>query len=181
MVDWSLLLYSWVSFEWFCCASCVLTLRGFCTIGCLHLYSVLPYGSLTLILSVGYPFTPVPLCDHNGLYCLGRVLNRFSKDVGFLDDLLPFIFVQYTVVRTYTHCMFIPCYTVYHTSLMQLLLRCLAIIITAAAANPYIVIAAVFLIVAFLSVRWYYLKTSRDVKRLEAICEYVSIMQFQLD
>ena len=64
---------------------------------------------------------------------------------------------------------------------MQLLLRCLAIIITAAAANAYIVIAAVFLIVAFLSVRWYYLKTSRDVKRLEAICEYASIMQFKLD
>ena len=105
MVDWSLSLYSWVSFEWFCCASCVLTLRGFCTIGCLHLYSVLPYGSLTLILSVGYPFTAVLLSDYHDLYRLGRVLNRFSKDVGFLDDLLPFIFVQYTVVR--------PIYTLY--------------------------------------------------------------------
>ena len=55
---------------------------------------------------------------------------------------------------------------------MQLLLRCLAIVVTAAAANVYIVIAAVFVIVGFLSLRWYYLKTSRDVKRLEAICEY---------
>ena len=34
------------------------------------------------------------------LYCLGRVLNRFSKDIGFLDDLLPFTFVQYLVVRS---------------------------------------------------------------------------------
>ena len=29
----------------------------------------------------------------------GRVLNRFSKDVGFLDKLLPFIFCEYTLVR----------------------------------------------------------------------------------
>ena len=25
---------------------------------------------------------------------LGRVLNRFSKDIGFMDDLLPFQFVE---------------------------------------------------------------------------------------
>ena len=65
---------------------------------------------------------------------------------------------------------------------MQLLLRFLAIIATAAAANVYIVIPAVFLIVGFLSMRWYYLRTSRDVKRLEAICECTLIMQqLQLD
>ena len=33
------------------------------------------------------------------LYCLGRVLNRFSKDIGFLDDLLPLFFLQFFVVR----------------------------------------------------------------------------------
>ena len=25
---------------------------------------------------------------------IGRVLNRFSKDIGFMDDLLPFQFVE---------------------------------------------------------------------------------------
>ena len=29
---------------------------------------------------------------------VGRVLNRFSKDVGFLDDVLPFIFCEYLLV-----------------------------------------------------------------------------------
>ena len=29
----------------------------------------------------------------------GRVLNRFSKDVGFLDKLLPFVFCEYMLVR----------------------------------------------------------------------------------
>ena len=46
----------------------------------------------------------------------GRVLNRFSKDVGFLDDLLPFTFCEYLLVsrntqkhaiclnKAHTHC-----------------------------------------------------------------------------
>lgn len=28
----------------------------------------------------------------------GRVLNRFAKDVGFLDDLLPYIFAEFVLV-----------------------------------------------------------------------------------
>ena len=28
----------------------------------------------------------------------GRILNRFSKDVGFLDDLLPYIFCEFILV-----------------------------------------------------------------------------------
>ena len=59
-----------------------------------------------------------------------------------------------------------------YISPLQLLLRFLAIVTTAAAANAYIVIPVVFVIAVFLCLRWYYLKTSRDVKRLEAICEY---------
>ena len=32
------------------------------------------------------------------VYVTGRVINRFSKDIGFLDDLLPFESYQYTTV-----------------------------------------------------------------------------------
>lgn len=53
--------------------------------------------------------------------------------------------------------------------LIQLLLRFLAIIVTAIASNYWVAIPAVVVVVAFLILRWYYLKTSRDVKRLEAI------------
>ena len=34
-----------------------------------------------------------------GITFTGRVLNRFSKDVGFLDDVLPCLFCEYVVVR----------------------------------------------------------------------------------
>lgn len=32
--------------------------------------------------------------------CAGRVLNRFSKDIGFLDDLLPHTFLEYLFVSS---------------------------------------------------------------------------------
>ena len=32
------------------------------------------------------------------IFCVGRVLNRFSKDVGFLDDLLPYVYCEYLLV-----------------------------------------------------------------------------------
>ena len=35
------------------------------------------------------------------LLSLGRVLNRFSKDIGFMDDLLPFQFVELFTVSDY--------------------------------------------------------------------------------
>lgn len=54
---------------------------------------------------------------------------------------------------------------------MQLFLRCLAVIITATASNPWLTIPAVAIIITFILLRSYYLKSARDVKRLEAIGE----------
>lgn len=36
-------------------------------------------------------------------------------------------------------------------------------------ANYYLIILVVIIFVAFVGIRWYYLKTARDIKRLEAI------------
>ena len=66
----------------------------------------------------------------------------------------------------------------YYTFLTQVLLRSLAIVITAAAANVYMLIPALLFFVIFLLGRWYYLKTSRDIKRLEAICEYTTVQLY---
>ena len=49
------------------------------------------------------PFTIIKLLIVNDklLLSLGRVLNRFSKDIGFMDDLLPFQFVELFTVSYY--------------------------------------------------------------------------------
>lgn len=40
------------------------------------------------------------LCCDTCMRNTGRVLNRFSKDVGYLDDLLPYTFCEYLLVCT---------------------------------------------------------------------------------
>ncbi|XP_019852694.1 PREDICTED: multidrug resistance-associated protein 4-like [Amphimedon queenslandica] len=87
---------------------------------------------------------PILFFDTNPI---GRVLNCFSKDISFLDDRLLYTSIDY----------------------LDVLVRFLAIMITASVANPYVLIAVVVLFVSSLALRWYYLKTARDIKRLEAL------------
>ena len=99
-------------------------------------------------------------------------MNRFSKDIGFLDDLLPYIFCEYLLVTSQPPCSMIsPALLKFCVYVIQLLLRCIAVIATAISSNPWVAIPAVVLIISFLAIRWYYLRTSREVKRLEAIGE----------
>ena len=41
--------------------------------------------------------------------------------------------------------------------------------VTAAVSNYWVLIPAVLVMTIFLAFRWYFLKTSREIKRLEAI------------
>ena len=62
------------------------------------------------------------------------------------------------------------CYLfVVHYLTLQLFLRFLAIMVTAAVSNYWVLIPAVLVMTIFLALRWYFLKTSREIKRLEAI------------
>ncbi|KAM4609455.1 ATP-binding cassette sub-family C member 4-like [Polymixia lowei] len=87
--------------------------------------------------------TPVRFFDVNPI---GRILNRFSKDIGHLDSLLPWTFVDF----------------------IQVFLQVLGVIAVAAAVIPWIILPVVPLLVAFLFLRRYFLRTSRDIKRLES-------------
>ncbi|XP_028724042.1 multidrug resistance-associated protein 4 [Peromyscus leucopus] len=86
---------------------------------------------------------PVLFFDRNPI---GRILNRFSKDVGHMDDLLPLTFLDF----------------------IQTLLLVISVIAVAAAVIPWIIIPLVPLAIIFLFLRRYFLETSRDVKRLES-------------
>uniref|UniRef100_A0A3P9IC91 Cystic fibrosis transmembrane conductance regulator n=1 Tax=Oryzias latipes TaxID=8090 RepID=A0A3P9IC91_ORYLA len=86
--------------------------------------------------------TPVRFFDINPI---GRVLNRFSKDIGQLDSLLPLTFVDF----------------------IQVFLQILGVVAVAASVIPWILIPMLPLLLVFIFLRRYFLKTSREIKRLE--------------
>ncbi|XP_056122936.1 multidrug resistance-associated protein 4 [Rhinichthys klamathensis goyatoka] len=87
--------------------------------------------------------TPVRFFDINPI---GRILNRFSKDIGHLDSLLPWTFVDF----------------------IQVFLQIIGVIAVAASVIPWILIPVLPLLICFLFLRRYFLRTSRDVKRIES-------------
>ncbi|XP_063809091.1 ATP-binding cassette sub-family C member 4 [Pseudophryne corroboree] len=86
---------------------------------------------------------PVLFFDRNPI---GRILNRFSKDIGHIDDLLPFTFLDF----------------------LQVFLQILGVIAVAVAVIPWILIPLLPLVIIFYFLRRYFLETSRDIKRLES-------------
>ena len=77
----------------------------------------------------------------------GRILNRFSKDIGSLDEILPTNFLTSN----------------------QMILSSITAILMPAVVNPWLLLVVVPVIVAFLYVVQYYLKSSRELKRMESI------------
>ena len=54
----------------------------------------------------------------------------------------------------------------------QLLVNFLGVVVTVCAANPWVLIPAVVIMTSFFLLRTYYLKTSREIKRLESVGEF---------
>uniref|UniRef100_A0A8C3IQC0 ATP binding cassette subfamily C member 4 (PEL blood group) n=1 Tax=Chrysemys picta bellii TaxID=8478 RepID=A0A8C3IQC0_CHRPI len=86
---------------------------------------------------------PVLFFDRNPI---GRILNRFSKDIGHLDDLLPLTILDF----------------------IQTLLQIFGVVAVAVAVIPWILIPLVPLCILFIFLRRYFLDTARDIKRLES-------------
>ncbi|XP_077370470.1 ATP-binding cassette sub-family C member 4-like isoform X2 [Festucalex cinctus] len=87
--------------------------------------------------------TPVRFFDVNPI---GRILNRFSKDISQMDSMLPLIFVDF----------------------YQLFLQNAGVLAVAASIIPLLLVSIAPLLFLFLYLRRYYLSTSRDIKRLES-------------
>lgn len=86
--------------------------------------------------------SPISFFDTNPV---GRILNRFSKDTGHMDDLLPITMFD-----------FIQCF-----------LLILGIVVVVGIVIPWIFIPLVPIGILFVVVRRYYIRTSRHIKRLE--------------
>ncbi|KAM9334356.1 ATP-binding cassette sub-family C member 4-like [Symphorus nematophorus] len=87
--------------------------------------------------------TPVRFFDINPI---GRVLNRFSKDIGQLDANMPWTFVDF----------------------IQVFLQIIGVIAVSVSVIPWILIPVLPLLIVFVFLRRYFLRTSRDIKRLES-------------
>ncbi|XP_017778100.1 PREDICTED: multidrug resistance-associated protein 4 [Nicrophorus vespilloides] len=77
----------------------------------------------------------------------GRVLNRFSKDMGAVDELLPRVTME----------------------AMQIMLVMVGILVMIAISNYYMIIAMVVFIILFIFLRKWYLTTVKVIKHLEGI------------
>lgn len=76
----------------------------------------------------------------------GGILNRFSKDIAILDDLLPLTIFDF----------------------IQLILIVIGAVTVVSILQPYIFLATVPVIVAFILLRAYFLHTSQQLKQLES-------------
>ncbi|KAL9973266.1 hypothetical protein ACROYT_G019696 [Oculina patagonica] len=88
---------------------------------------------------------PVLFFDLNPV---GRIMNRFSKDVGCLDEMLPKMFLM----------------------AIQMDLLVFTTVIVPTVTNPWLLVFVIPLAAVVVCISRYYLQTSRELKRLESIC-----------
>lgn len=79
----------------------------------------------------------------------GRILNRFSKDMGAIDEILPRVLLD----------------------AVQVLLVGAGILINVTISNYYMVIAMVVLGAVFLKIRQWFIASAKDIKHLEGIAK----------
>lgn len=76
----------------------------------------------------------------------GRILNRFSKDMGQVDEILPSVMID----------------------VIQIFLQLTGIIVVIAVVNYWFIIPTAIIGIIFYFLRSYYLSSSRNIKRVEA-------------
>ncbi|RXM30147.1 Cystic fibrosis transmembrane conductance regulator [Acipenser ruthenus] len=76
----------------------------------------------------------------------GRIINRFTKDIAIIDDMLPLVIFD----------------------VVQLVLIVLGAMLVVSVMEPYVFLAAIPVIVAFVMLRAYFLRTSQQLKQLES-------------
>lgn len=88
---------------------------------------------------------PIRFFDTNPV---GRILNRFSKDMGQVDELLPMTYQDF----------------------LYLCGHILSVITMVAIINYFALIVIIPSVVYFIWIRRYFMRTARDIKRLEGAC-----------
>ncbi|XP_060872943.1 probable multidrug resistance-associated protein lethal(2)03659 isoform X2 [Metopolophium dirhodum] len=77
----------------------------------------------------------------------GRILNRFSKDIGLIDEMLPSVLI----------------------SCIQIGLTAIGIVTIVGIVNPYLTLPTFVLVILFLKMRTFFMTTTRNIIRLEGV------------
>ncbi|XP_050059315.1 probable multidrug resistance-associated protein lethal(2)03659 isoform X2 [Aphis gossypii] len=77
----------------------------------------------------------------------GRILNRFSKDIGSIDEMLPFVLMD----------------------VIQIGLFVIGILIIVGITNPYLILPTLIIVFIFFKIRNVYKTISQSIKRLEGV------------
>ncbi|CAI6363288.1 unnamed protein product [Macrosiphum euphorbiae] len=77
----------------------------------------------------------------------GRILNRFSKDIGLIDEILPNVLVD----------------------VIQIGLMVAGMFVVVGIVNPYLIIPTIIVMIVFVKIRYVYMTTTRNIKRLEGV------------
>lgn len=88
---------------------------------------------------------PVLFFDSNPI---GRILNRFSKDIGCLDEVLPLTFLF----------------------AVQMVFFVLTAVLLPLVANAWLAAVVLPIIILYVYIARYFMRTSRELKRLESVC-----------
>ncbi|XP_020706768.2 probable multidrug resistance-associated protein lethal(2)03659 [Athalia rosae] len=132
---------------------------------CIYIFSTLTILTIVVTLIRSFAFFHVSMKAskrlHNAMFrgishatmrffntnSSGRILNRFSKDMGAIDELLPSALID----------------------CIQIGLGLIGVIIVVGISNPWLMIITVIMAAIFYWLRIVYLSTSRSVKRLEGV------------
>ena len=106
---------------------------------------------------------PVAFFDSNPV---GRILNRFSRDLGIIDERLPYVAFDLNLVRHDTMQMVT---VAFDTILSQNLIQSIGVVITVSLVNWYLIFPAIFLAIIIYFMRRVYTKSSLDIKRFEGV------------
>nr|XP_023014259.1 probable multidrug resistance-associated protein lethal(2)03659 isoform X1 [Leptinotarsa decemlineata]XP_023014260.1 probable multidrug resistance-associated protein lethal(2)03659 isoform X1 [Leptinotarsa decemlineata]XP_023014262.1 probable multidrug resistance-associated protein lethal(2)03659 isoform X1 [Leptinotarsa decemlineata] len=134
------------------------------TYNCIYIYSAII--SLVIVLTICRSISFFRMCMkasirlHNNMFAKvcnatmfffntnpsGRILNRFSKDMGCIDEVVPLCLID----------------------TMQIALNVIAVNIVIATVNPWILVPTLVMVLIFYLFKVIYVSSSRNVKRMEA-------------
>ena len=143
----------------------------------IYIFSALTVGTVLITLSRSFMFFNVAMKASRKLHDAmfegitkasmyffntnpsGRILNRFSKDIGQIDEILPSIMID----------------------VVQIFLALAGIVIVIALVNPFLLIPTCIIALLFFFLRKFYLMSSRNLKRMEATSKLINFLFFHFN